>query len=285
MRKYSQGISLIEIMITLLLSSFLILGITQIYLNYKRSYAFERSVMRVNDTANFAQTTLNRWIYKAGFRRTVDASMEKSFPQATYEGKKGSSFNYTCDFDEQAVATNLQGGNGFCIRYQALSSEELDCLGEKVKFAESSDLPFAAPSANDLVVLAFEYTQDANKNQGSIWCSNLNPKTTVGRIEILDHIADATLEFGWAQSVAHQYDKKVDIYTPVSEWKGKPNNLVRSIRYSLLVSSKENVADTKSEGILNLWKEQKSTTKALEKDKKQIYEIVNATYVLRGIMP
>lgn len=284
MKLYSKGISLIEIMITLLLSSFLILGITEIYIKHKRSYAFERAVSEMQDTADYAQMTLNRWIYKAGFRRTVDASMEKSFPEAEYQAR-GSGFDYKCAFSEQAAVTNLDGRQGFCIRYQAVSSSDIDCVGKKVKFSESSDLPFAAPSAEDLVVLAFEYEQAPNKNTGSIWCSNLNPAATAGRVELLDYIADATLEFGWAQSLSHEYDKKVDIYTPISEWLNKPNNLVRSIRYSLLVTSKENVADAKSEGILEVWKKQKGASQALALDKKQVYEIVNATYVLRGIMP
>lgn len=279
MKYNSQGISLIEIMVSLLISMFLMLAVTQIYLKNKKTYAFEVAISEMQDSADFSQLTFENWLYKAGFRRGIDVPMSKSFPAQKYEVD-----DYSCQFSDSAIITTLSGKNGFCIRYQPSSENEVDCEGSKVKYSDELDTIFKSTDPNYLVVLAFEHESENNKNNGKLYCKNLNSSTVgASKVELLDHVADMSIEVGWATSLNDEFSRKVEIFSPITEW--SKSRKVQSFRYALLIASKDNQAQSKSVGILSEWKKIKKNSKASVNDNYQLYKIVTSTLVLKGVAP
>ena len=67
-RKYQQGMTLIEIMIALLIGAFLLGGILQIFTNSKQTYRMQEGLSRMQENGRFAMSFLERDIRMAGFR-------------------------------------------------------------------------------------------------------------------------------------------------------------------------------------------------------------------------
>ncbi len=67
-----HGLSMIELLIALAISSFLILGITQIYIDNKRNYLFQQTQAANQENLRFLDLLLSQYINKAGFRRSPD---------------------------------------------------------------------------------------------------------------------------------------------------------------------------------------------------------------------
>src|SRR5690554_120174 len=76
-----RGLSMVELLVALAISSFLILGITEIYIANKRNYVFQQSQANNQENTRFAELTLNAWLNKAGYRRAPDQFLEDAFPE------------------------------------------------------------------------------------------------------------------------------------------------------------------------------------------------------------
>ncbi len=78
--KRQFGLSLIELMIALAISSLLILGITQVYIDNKRNYVFQQSQAGNLENSRFASLMINEYLGKAGYRRDPVILVEEAFP-------------------------------------------------------------------------------------------------------------------------------------------------------------------------------------------------------------
>ena len=65
--KQQVGISLVEILVSLVISIFLLGGIIQVYLANKASYTFSNAISRVQENGRFAVDTISRDLRMAGF--------------------------------------------------------------------------------------------------------------------------------------------------------------------------------------------------------------------------
>ncbi len=74
-----SGLSMIELLVALAISSFLILGITQIYLDNKRNYLFQQGQAGNQENGRFAMMFLDQQLAKVGFRRRADDPNEFAF--------------------------------------------------------------------------------------------------------------------------------------------------------------------------------------------------------------
>src|SRR5690606_9491010 len=126
-----HGLSIVELLIALAISSFLILGITQIYIDNKQNYRFQQSQAELQENQRFLSMVLDGYLNRAGYQRSPIELPESVFEEASAGGD--------CPLFPKAagvVATN--DGQGLCIRYYPVSSNELDCTGANVPSFDDS---------------------------------------------------------------------------------------------------------------------------------------------------
>lgn len=126
-----SGLSIIELMIALALSSFLILGITQIYVDNKKNYIHQQNQANNQENSRFLVMIIDSYLNKTGYRRAPFQLPEDSFKKVPESAD--------CEeFKEEASITKAKGGVGVCIRYQPLVSQELDCTGQRTPAFDDS---------------------------------------------------------------------------------------------------------------------------------------------------
>jgi len=271
---------MVELMVALAISSFLILGITQVYIDNKRNYMFQQSQASNQENTRYAEFILNTWLNKAGYRRAPDQAIEDAFPSTVASANCAA-------FIEGASITNLiptAGTNeaGLCIRYQPTSSTELDCQGNTVRSTTVTklDTPFVKSAQEELVVMAIKFLPDAELNQGTLQCSNLSG-TNPAFVELLDGVADMRFEF--ATSEGDLFEKRLR----ANPWSNTATGLARAVRYSILLASRPNQRDGDSR-IYDNWVEAAIGTnkERIETgDRNRIYQMAGSTQTLRNMMP
>jgi len=273
--KFRQhGLSMIELLVALAISSFLILGITQIYIDNKRSYMFQQSQAGNLDNSRFAVLMLDEVLSKAGYRRAPDQSMEDAFPP-------NDTFLRCNAFPAAAVISTLKDANatGFCIRYQPAVADDDLCDGNTTSL--TNELPFRYPAQNETIYLAIEYTPHASEQGGSISCRS----SKGGNAELLEGIADMQIEF--ASGFEMEKRLKDNAYKNASSWQSS-DGIVRAIRYSVLSSSRSGQRDGDSLVFTN-WLDNiafDSSEERLEaRDNRNIYQAAIGSQALRNMMP
>ena len=273
-----RGLSMVELLVTLAISSFLILGITQVYIDNKRNYVFQQSQAGNLENSRFAVFMLDELLSKAGYRRAPDQLMEDAFPVVNNVLTE-----HCAGFPKEAVLTKIKpDGNqiGFCMRYQPAVADELTCDGVKAPLAKKI---FGYPSQAETIYVAVKFTPHANDlNKGTLSCiSNIG----TAEVELLDGIADLKVEFGAGMKdekklVALSPFKDADSWTPA-------NGPVRAVRYSVLAASRNSQRDTES-NIYTQWLEIASTAskkRLEEQDNNQIFQVAVGAQAIRNVMP
>ncbi|MBN7116433.1 MULTISPECIES: PilW family protein [Pseudomonadaceae] len=275
-----NGLSMVELLISLAISSFLILGITQVYIDNKRNQVFQLNQMGNLEGSRFAALVIDQYLGKAGYRRNPAALIETSFPNRAAGGD-------CLEFKLGHTATGLDPdvGEGFCIRYQPQVSGELDCQGSSSSVNYTEAFPDNLSGA-DQIILAFKYESggDTDLEKGRLLCKNLNA-TAPQYSELLSGIADIRLEFGVGNNDA--LDKKVNTFISQKDWTAD-SGAIRSIRYNLLLSSGPRLRDSDDSLVLSTWLEgapDASKTRLQNADNRRIYQIASSTQNLRNLMP
>lgn len=272
------GLSMVELLIALAISSFLILGITQVYIDNQRHYLFQQSQSANLNNGRFASLVLDQYLGKAGYRRNPSSLEEFAFPSQEASGG-------CMAFPTGASVTNLDPneGVGFCIRYQPQASGELDCQGTASLVTYDKAFPTNL-KRDDLTILAFKYDQGSDLQAGRLLCKSLNA-TTPQFTEQLTGIADMRLEFGVGKTDV--LAKEVTSYLKPSDWTAA-NGTIRSIRYSLLLASGTGQRDSDDSQVLKDWLAAASAsnkTRLERGDNRRIYQVVGSTRNVRNLMP
>lgn len=276
--RYKQfGLTLVELMVSLVISNVLIIGITQVYISNKRSYIFQQSQSANIENSRFAVLMLNELLSKAGYRRAPSQSMADAFPESK-------ALNSHCEmFAEQSVITQLKGGadsqqTGFCLRYQPAYNGELVCDGSAAPLLEPT--PFVYPSLNETVYIAIQFDPDITQaNKGAINCT-----TAHGKMQLLEGIADLRVEFG--SGLPNEKKLQSAAFKSAAAWHAS-DGLIRAVRYSLLSVSMDNQRDGDSV-VYQRWLDAASTAEQARlqaQDKKQIYQVAAGAQALRNMMP
>ncbi|MBB2496766.1 PilW family protein [Aquipseudomonas ullengensis] len=122
------GLSLIEMMVALTISCFLIIGITQCYLDNSGVYLFQQGQASNLDKSRFASLILEQLLARTGYRAEPWVSLANSFPAI------GGSDGCPAFAAGETIKAN-SAGSGVCIRYQTgadAAGNELDCQGGEV---------------------------------------------------------------------------------------------------------------------------------------------------------
>ncbi len=266
MNNYRQqlGLSLIELMIAMAISSFLILGVTQIYIDNKRSYSFQQNLAENQEGSRFALLLLQQQLSKTGYRRRPDESMESAFPAETIAG---------CAFVAGETVKSL-ATNSICIRYQPKDGTDRDCLGN----LPTTPANFASPytKATQRFVQRLSINGD-----DELTCTNAT--TTAA---LVSGVVDLRIEYGVGNAVAPQ---TISSYIRTAPTSSQP---ILAIRYTLLARS----SGTQSRDAATIttalakWKTLTGATNAQEllistPDKGQLYQVSQNTVMLRNRMP
>lgn len=266
-----KGLSLIELLIAIALSSILILGVTQIFIDNKRNQVFQANQIGNLENARFAELMLNNLLGKAGYRRTPDILLETAFPRRAADS--------TCsEFEAGAIVTSSID-NGLCLRYQPLASGETVCTGQ-ASATFDDQLAFTSPPSSNLIVLAIKYEpgSDASRPEnGSLQCrdvSNVNSEF----IELVSNVAGFSLVFGYGPD--DMMDKHIESFDPSG------NGTIRAVRYAALLASRSGQRDTGESPTLRRWLDDfNGDTNLSSSDNKRIYQIAQSTQTLRNYMP
>ena len=281
---HQRGLSMVELLVALAISGFLVLGITQIYLDGKRSDIFRQSQAANLENSRFAVLILNELIDKAGYRRSPEQSMLEAFPETN------TALPAHCDsFAAEAVITKLKstedGQTGFCLRYQPAVDDEYMCDGNK-----ADKLPMAQPPLSQTIYVVIKFVPHATDlNQGSLSCI-----TSFTSAKLIEGLADMRIQFGlgdFPSSLSTQTaDKNIRANNPfvkADTWSG--DGIVRVVRYSILLASRPNQRDSNDSKVLSDWLAvvTDSTHKArLESaDQWRMYQQVSGTQTLKNMLP
>ncbi len=271
-----HGLSMVELLVALAISSFLLLGITQIYLDNQRNSQFRQGLASNQEGSRFAALLLDEYLSKAGYRRTPDQMIEEAFPATTA--------NSDCKaFALGSAVTSTASGIGICLRYQPLLSGEIDCQGDAITFNDSK--PFKpAP----LITLALRYTPnpagDGDLRKGVLECKSLNA-TTPAYQELLSGIADLRLEFGVGKGDMLEKALGGERFVKASDWTSAKGP-IRAVRYSILLVGAQGTRDGES-AIYNNWQptDSAAASRLSAGDKQYIYQVASGTQTLRNLMP
>lgn len=273
-----RGISMIELLVALAISSFLLLGISQIYLDNQRNHLFQQSQSANSEGSRFIALALNDLLGKAGYRRAPDQAFDEAFPaEAAKDGCKA--------FDKGSAVTATAAGVGLCLRYQPLVSGEMDCQGDATTAFDDSKAFQPAPETS-LVTLALIYTPGNELHEGTLTCKNLD--SAAAPSELLAGIADFRLEYGVGPKAMHE-KKLVDgeqRFVEVNSWTSA-SGPIRAVRYSILLASREQQRDGES-AVLTSWQrkaDDAAKARLEEGDRNRIYQIASSTQTLRNLMP
>lgn len=272
-----RGLSLIELMIALAISSLLILGITQIFIDNKRNYVFQRSQVNLQENARYAELLLNEYLAKAGYRRAPDDYPEFAFPAAAS--------NTDCQaFTAGSSITGTADKKGICIRYQPLVSGEPDCLGAATT-TFTDTIPFTSPGNATLVTLAINYAEGTSLDRGTISCKNL---ATGASETMLSNVADFRLDFGVGKDITSRHLVTTgDQFVSAGTWAATTSGPIRAVRYSLLLASAPNQRAGDSQ-IITDWlagANAANKTRLQTGDQNRIYQVAGSTRTLRSLMP
>ncbi|WP_339647949.1 prepilin-type N-terminal cleavage/methylation domain-containing protein [Halopseudomonas pelagia] len=273
-----QGLSMIELLIALAISSFLILGVTQIFIDNKRNYLFQRSQTSIHENARYAEMLLNDYLAKAGYRRAPDELPEYAFPAL------GASTDCLA-FTKGSPVTATADQQGICIRYQPLVSGESDCIGNATGVF-NDDIPFTSPPQSALVILAIKYDQGDALDSGTITCKNIS--SSVGEEALLGNVADFRLEFGVGTNdlLSKALITTGDRFVSASDWTTN-SGPIRAVRYSLLLASAPNQREGGSQVYTDWLASAGDTSKIrLEAgDQNRLYQVAGSTRTIRNLMP
>ncbi|HAN52208.1 PilW family protein [Stutzerimonas stutzeri] len=274
--KHQSGLSLIELMIALLISSFLIIGVTQIYIDNKRSYLFQQNQAENIEASRYTLLVLQQEVGKAGYRRRPDETIEAAFP----------AFNAAdCSFiaGEVAKATNSPAAS-LCIRYQPMDPTDRDCLGNLPERTTEISDPYT--SAVEIVVERIYLDQ----NDKSLKCTVANTDKTGSALraaqtaELVTGVAGLRLESGIGSAGD---TRAVEKYTT-----DPTTQQVLTLRYTALMqSSNPNMRDAVDiDTALTNWKQftnaSDDETNAIKTaDKGELYQVMQSTIMLRNLLP
>lgn len=273
-----QGLSIIELLVALALSSVLILGITQIYIDNKRSYLFQQSQALNLDSARFADHILSDLLGKAGYQRSSHLQTLENFPAASRLTEHCESFAAG-----HAITKLKNGAQGLCLRYQPAVNNEVTCAGNALSLSDANRPAFKQPDDTEIAYIAIKFNpDDTNLESGTISCIDKE-----GPAELISGVADFHIEFGVGESGA-------DRTLVVSPWKIPANwsdtqGPVRAVRYSVLLASARNQRDSADSAVFTHWTTKLATearkTILTAQDNRRIYQIATGSQALRNLTP
>lgn len=274
-QKHQAGLSLIELMVALAISSFLILGITQIYIDNKRSYIFQQNQSENQENSRFTLLLLQNELAKAGYRRIPDMEVDEAFP-ATAANSNDSG----CGAFSAGQTVKFISRSAICIRFEPRDSTDRDCLGGTVLTATAAAITDPYSATPEIYVEQLWFNAATNE----LRCRR-GAAANAGAL--VSGMLDLRFELGTG---ANQTDRNITAYSTADP----STNPILAVRYIGLMRSsnqgqRENAGAT-AVAALARWRalSAPSTTSYNEirdADTGQLYQIAQGTVTLRNRTP
>jgi len=267
--KFQHGLSMIELMVALAISSFLVIGVTQIYLDNKRGYSFQQSQSENQEGSRYSLIFLQQELAKAGYRRSPSESIEFAFKAENLSG---------CNFSAGQTVMRISA-TSVCIRYQPRDSAERDCVGNPVATAANFTTPYTRSTENFVERIWFD---SANNN---LVCTRQAAGGASTDSIMMSGLADLRFVYGVGSSSSSRQ---------VSQYVTNPTSSqpILAIRFVTLMRSSTNyVRDASSiDDALQNWKDYSGAATAevtalKNADKNQLYQFSQNTVTLRNLTP
>ena len=243
--KAQRGLSIIELMVALTLSTFLVLAVTQLYLNNKRHALFHEGQVSNEENGRTALLLLDQQLARAGFRANPlhQTTLESAF--AARPAANGCPAMKT----GQTVALTADQ-TGLCLRYQGeAAGKDTDCLGN----------PIAAGINGTEVLTRISYVADPDgaTGRGTLQCSAQGKPAQV----IVAGLAD----FVWFKLPSVLESNQ-------------------AVRYAALFSSRSVPSEGMTNGMAASWKAL-TGREPPENASSEVLQIVQGSVTLRNLMP
>ncbi len=210
-----HGLSIIELMVALLISSFLIIGITQVYLDNRENTLFQQSQGQNIDNARFSILLLEQTLAKAGYRRAPDEAMETAFPSDSIGA---------CGQMSAGQVVKRLSATSFCIRYQPAFPDARDCAGDNI---DNSPAPYVSSAP---------VTEIFDLADGNLTCNG-------------QPIASDIEELSFVYGVNTNEEKRISKYDP----EPGADDIIRAVQFSILTASPTEVAKTPGSVAYKFW--------------------------------
>lgn len=245
--KHNQlGISMIELLVAMLISSFLIIGVTQVYLDNRSNTLFQQNQGGNIENARFSILLLEQELAKAGYRRSPDHSMEYAFPKED---------GGICGGMNAGQVTKYISETEFCIRYQPAFTGATRCDGKAI--ANIAAKPYEVAANAELAYSRFAL------NNGSLTCNGVELASSIGG-----------LKFNYGVNTLED-EKSVARYTSTP---GAGDN-IRVIQFSVLAASQAEVTKEPASTIYEFWFDGDEPTD------KRLYSLFSTSTSMRNQMP
>ncbi len=252
---YQRGLSLIELMISLALSCFLLLAVTQIYLDNKRHYLYQQNQSGNLENGRFLLMMLEQHLAKAGYKRHPDMEPEAAF---LIEDPDDSS---DCSFAAGEAMKYLSSSNTLCLRYQPRDEDERDCAGQLPDSnGDTSYLETAYSTTGNAM-----FTEQFTLENGSLKCNGQ---------DLVTNVADIHFEFGIDTTGQGQ----ITTYTD-----SPGGNPILGMRYAILMASEQKFLESATDNpACTQWE---TLTGNNPCEDQRLYRIFGSTLALRNLLP
>lgn len=242
-----QGLSLIELMVALLLSTLLILGVTQIYIDNKRNYAFQQGQSDNIENARYALLLLEEELFRTGYRTRPDGAYDQIF-RAEVSG--------SCSFSTGEVINYDAEEQRLCLRYQPNLEQVTSCTGAAIPGASQ---PYSENV--DPIIVSLEISND------TLLCNG---------VALIPNLVGIELRFGVSDDSTRE----------TQEFKSAPDagDFIRSVKYAALLKSRsENLADSAGNNAYSTWHAKWRDDDNAEAPDRALYLAVENTVSLRNL--
>ncbi len=232
-----RGLTLIEIMVALLIGSFLLAGVLQIFIVNKQTYRVQENLSRMQENGRFALDYLNRYIRLAGYIANepfLDISNRNQNKRNTLVSdvfNPTANTAITANGSDRAIigfnSAGLNNSDNITVRFQGNPPYNLmtDCLGN----------PIASANGDVIATNQFYIPTDQGNN---LYCRTIHNNangTVVANTSQTQPVIDGV------ENMQIRYCTRTSIPDNFSCVATNPNwNEVESIRISLLMRSADN---------------------------------------------
>jgi len=245
-----HGLSIIELLIALAISSLLILGITQIYVDNKSNFFFQQGQSDNTENARYALLILEEELRRVGYQIRPDEDPLYAFRAETVGN---------CTFAAGERINYAPNNDRLCIRYQPHLPGLTACDGvPQPGPPEPYRLPVGIPAT--LVV-------DLTFVDGSLLCNDQ---------PVFDNIVDLQFEFGVAADGSRQ----------AQSYKNSPaaGDAIHAVRYAALIRSRfDNIASDAQSPAYAFWQEKYYDIAGATAPDRALYLATESTINLRNL--